>query len=275
MDEVDLYLPKCQLTSALRLDDALESMGINKVFRSGEADLSRISSAGPLSVDAVMHETFINVDEEGSEAASATGGLVFIGEGSGVRQFKANHPFLFLIRDNVNGMILFLGRIVNPTEAQAASDTGDVKRGELRDNRHAEPGARSADDSTRRQFYEKLAALGTITEPYQRAAFHSAIQEANEVVRDLSLSEELPITESNIVRSFILTQTGSRAMKAIGTVTTRNYVYCMSKDKKFSFLESLWLAMFAARGLAAEDCAAKLRRTLSRSLAASNGLARY
>jgi serpin B len=59
-----------------------------------------------------VHKGFVEVNEEGTEAAAATG--VVVGETSAPPAFVADHPFLFLIRDNVTGSVLFVGRIVNP-----------------------------------------------------------------------------------------------------------------------------------------------------------------
>ena len=71
----------------------------------------------PLKISEVVHKAFVEVNEEGTEAAAATGvvhrhGLAIVVEEFPV--FRADHPFLFLIRDNRSGSILFLGRVVNP-----------------------------------------------------------------------------------------------------------------------------------------------------------------
>jgi serpin B len=73
------------------------------------------------SISAAIHKAYIDVDEEGTEAAAATAIMMV---GSAMRQapppppivFRADHPFLFLIRDNSTGAILFLGRLTDPTK---------------------------------------------------------------------------------------------------------------------------------------------------------------
>ncbi|XP_022255141.1 serpin B3-like isoform X2 [Limulus polyphemus] len=106
---VSVDLPKFDLTYEKELSPFLQSLGLTKLFKSGQSDLSGISSKNDLSVSKIKHKAVIEVNEEGSEAAAATGVLVF-GTSLGPT-FYADHPFLFIIRDNISGMILFLGRV--------------------------------------------------------------------------------------------------------------------------------------------------------------------
>jgi serpin B len=113
--EVLVYLPRFKLTSQFQLAEVLKAMGITRAFTPGEADLSGMSSEEQLFLSAVIHKAFVDVNEEGTEAAAATGIAVkataAIAEPP---QFRADHPFVFLIWDNRTGSILFLGRLVNP-----------------------------------------------------------------------------------------------------------------------------------------------------------------
>ena len=90
---------------------------MTRLFEPGEADLSGIAMQEGLYVSAVLHKAFVAVDERGTEAAAATAVLVaptaapIQGEAA---EFRADHPFLYLIRDNRTGSVLFLGRVVNP-----------------------------------------------------------------------------------------------------------------------------------------------------------------
>ena len=92
-------------------------MGMSKVFQAGQADLSGIHVGGePLWLGPVLHRAVVNVDEKGTRAAAVTlGGGTFVGpvvpDG---RIFRADHPFIFLIRDTRTGAILFLGRLMKP-----------------------------------------------------------------------------------------------------------------------------------------------------------------
>jgi serpin B len=90
-------------------------MGMRDAF-SQQADFSGMNGRKDLFISAVIHKAYIDVNEEGTEAAAATGivvGITAVPPPPPV--FRADHPFLFLIRDNNSGSILFLGRVTNPT----------------------------------------------------------------------------------------------------------------------------------------------------------------
>jgi serpin B len=113
--EVRVYLPRFKLDSQFQLAEVLKAMGMTRVFTPGEAELTGMSSEEELYVSAVIHKAFVDVNEEGTEAAAATGVEVKSAEAiEGPAVFRADHPFVFLIRDNRTGGILFLGRLVNP-----------------------------------------------------------------------------------------------------------------------------------------------------------------
>ncbi|MCK4307062.1 serpin family protein [candidate division WOR-3 bacterium] len=110
--EVTIYLPKFKMTSEFRLEEVLASMGMPDAF-SGQADFSGMIGRKELFISAVIHKAFVDVNEEGTEAAAAT--AVVMAKGTvPVFRFRADHPFIFLIRDISSGSILFLGRVVNP-----------------------------------------------------------------------------------------------------------------------------------------------------------------
>ncbi len=113
--EVRVFLPRFTSTSRFRLAEVLRSMGMTRLFTPGEADLTGMSREGGLSLSAVIHEAVVDVNEEGTEAVAATGSDVKSAED--LREpatFRADHPFVFLIQDNRSGIILFLGRQVDP-----------------------------------------------------------------------------------------------------------------------------------------------------------------
>ena len=114
--KVDLSLPRFKLSHSLALNDSLQQMGMADMFKADKADLSGITG-GPndLYVSSVLQKVFVEVNEEGSEAAAAA---TAIGVGRGCtppRMFHVDHPFLFIIRDKPTGMILFQGRVVDPS----------------------------------------------------------------------------------------------------------------------------------------------------------------
>jgi serpin B len=115
--EVIVSVPKFKMTSQFSLASVLRSMGMTDAF-SGNADFSGINGQRNLFISAVIHKAYVDVNEEGTEAAAATAvtmKLTSIGP-SRTPVFKADHPFMFLIRDNHSQSILFIGRVMNPND---------------------------------------------------------------------------------------------------------------------------------------------------------------
>ena len=113
--EVVVFVPKFKMTSQFSLASVLKSMGMKDAF-SSDADFSGINGKKDLFISAVIHKAYVEVNEEGTEAAAATGvvmRLTSVGPAE-IPVFRADHPFLFLIRDNLTGSILFIGRVANP-----------------------------------------------------------------------------------------------------------------------------------------------------------------
>jgi serpin B len=117
--EVIVFLPKFRTTAQFQLADTLKAMGMPSAFDANTADFSGMTGEKNLFISAVLHKAFVDVNEEGTEAAAATG-VVMMPMAARVNPepppiFRADHPFVFLIRDNRTGAILFLGRIIDPT----------------------------------------------------------------------------------------------------------------------------------------------------------------
>ncbi|MHC4585111.1 MAG: serpin family protein [Planctomycetota bacterium] len=113
--EVVVSVPKFKMTSEFDLASVLKSMGMTDAF-SSNANFSGINGQRDLFISAVIHKAYVDVNEEGTEAAAATAvtmKLTSVMPGR-IPVFKADHPFLFLIRDNDSGSILFIGRVMNP-----------------------------------------------------------------------------------------------------------------------------------------------------------------
>jgi serpin B len=115
--EVVVSLPKFKTTCEYSLKGPLEALGLKKAFGS-TADFSGMNGKSrDLFLTAVVHKAFVDVNEEGTEAAAATAVVVTLSAAMPVRaEFRADHPFVFLIRDTRTDSVLFLGRIVNPTK---------------------------------------------------------------------------------------------------------------------------------------------------------------
>ena len=112
--EVNVYLPRFTMTSQFQMNEVLKSMGMPSAFTPDAADFSGMDGKRDLFISAVIHKAFVDVNEEGTEAAAATGVVVGLTSVQITPEFRADHPFLFLIRDNRTGAILFVGRMVNP-----------------------------------------------------------------------------------------------------------------------------------------------------------------
>lgn len=114
--QVEIYLPRFTLESSFNLGKTLEAMGMPDAFLPYLADFSGIDGGQDLFVSSVLHKAWGQVNEAGTEAAAATViGVVTSGiTADGPQVFRADHPFLFLIRDTQTGSVLFLGRLTNP-----------------------------------------------------------------------------------------------------------------------------------------------------------------
>ena len=110
--KVDTLFPKFKMTSRFDLSSKLQNLGMKKAFR--DADFSGMDGTRELYLSAVFHKAFVEVNEEGTEAAAATGAVVGLRSIRRGPSFRADHPFLFLIRDKATGSILFLGRYARP-----------------------------------------------------------------------------------------------------------------------------------------------------------------
>ncbi|XP_052703943.1 leukocyte elastase inhibitor-like [Crassostrea angulata] len=115
-EDVIVSIPKFKLESSFQLDKVLGGMGITDIF-SRKADFGAMMKNPPdgTHVSDVIHKAFVEVNEEGTEAAAATAVMMrFMCMPLEPMVFKADHPFLFLIRDNSTGTVLFIGRFLKP-----------------------------------------------------------------------------------------------------------------------------------------------------------------
>ncbi len=112
---VSLSLPKFTLTGqSVSLSAALQALGMTDAFVDGKADFSPMSTSEPLHIDDVVHQAYVRVDENGTEAAAATG--VGIGDlAIAELAVNVNRPFFFVLRDIPTGAALFVGRVMDPT----------------------------------------------------------------------------------------------------------------------------------------------------------------
>jgi serpin B len=115
--EVNLSMPKFTVNSEFSLNQALSDLGMPAAFSDSEADFSGMDGARDLYISDVVHKAFVSVDEAGTEAAAATGVVMSTTAMTlEIKEMKIDHPFIFFIRDNPTGTILFMGRVMNPVE---------------------------------------------------------------------------------------------------------------------------------------------------------------
>jgi len=114
-EQVEIFLPKFTVEASFNLGKTLAAMGMSDAFTPFVADFSGIDGGQDLYVSFVVHKAWGQVNEAGTEAAGATV-IGIVGTVIGFQPvFRANHPFLFLIRDTQTGSVLFLGRLTNPS----------------------------------------------------------------------------------------------------------------------------------------------------------------
>jgi serpin B len=122
-ERIIVTFPRFKITQQFELSSTLESLGMKQAFQPGTADFSAITGDKSLFISAAIHKAYIDVDENGTEAAAAT--AVMMSMATAMRPFtpppppivfRADHPFLFLIRDNSTNAILFIGRLTDPTK---------------------------------------------------------------------------------------------------------------------------------------------------------------
>ncbi|XP_058412585.1 serpin B4-like isoform X1 [Diceros bicornis minor] len=111
---VDLCLPRFQVEESYDLRDTLMSMGMVDAFSPQDANFLGMAESWGLFVSKIVHKSFVEVNEEGTEATAATGVVVVERTSPIYESFHCNHPFLFFIKHNKTNSILFLGRVSSP-----------------------------------------------------------------------------------------------------------------------------------------------------------------
>ena len=111
-----LSMPRFKVDTALSLKTALGALGMTDAFQDGVADFSGIDGRRDIVLSAVIHQAMIAVDEQGTEAAAATAVIGGVTGGAVVDPLVVDRPFIYAIRDNATGTILFLGRVLDPSK---------------------------------------------------------------------------------------------------------------------------------------------------------------
>lgn len=115
--ETLLFLPRFKVETGYDLVAPFKALGMNEAFQAGMADFSGMGyKKGGLSISQIKHKAFADVNEEGTEAAAATAVEMKVTCVPRYPVFRADHPFIFIIRDSRTGSILFIGRLADPSE---------------------------------------------------------------------------------------------------------------------------------------------------------------
>ncbi|KAM5292100.1 serpin I2 [Ctenodactylus gundi] len=122
-EEVEISLPRLNIEQKLNVKEALYSLNITEIF-SGGCDLSGITDSSDVYISQVMQKVFLEINEDGGEATTSTGIHIPVIMSLTQTQFTANHPFLFIMKNNPTGSILFMGKVTNP-------DTPKMKRRDM------------------------------------------------------------------------------------------------------------------------------------------------
>ncbi|MBU0980073.1 MAG: serpin family protein, partial [Nanoarchaeota archaeon] len=118
--KVSVFIPKFKFETKYFMADDLKEMGMPSAFDlpvrfGGPADFSGMTNDKDLSITEVIHQAFVEVNEEGTEAAAATGVVIGTTSAGDSLVFMADHPFIFIIQQRDSGNILFMGRVTDPT----------------------------------------------------------------------------------------------------------------------------------------------------------------
>lgn len=119
VDTTDVFMPKFELQYEVKMNEMLKSMGMQQAFDRNGANFSNINPSIKMFISEVRHKSFVQVDEEGTEAGAVTSvGLQPTSAGPKVRTLRFNRPFVFVIRERTSGTILFMGKVNDPSQVR-------------------------------------------------------------------------------------------------------------------------------------------------------------
>lgn len=113
--DVAITLPRFSMRSRFDLADTFSELGMPSAFDEQQADFSNMTEDASLYISKIIHEAVIELDEQGTTAAAFTGVVMTVSSFQETPEFTADHPFVFAIRDDLTGAILFMGRLADPS----------------------------------------------------------------------------------------------------------------------------------------------------------------
>ncbi|KAI4464503.1 serine protease inhibitor serpin [Holotrichia oblita] len=116
LENVEVFLPKFKLETSMDLKQPLQDIGLGNIFGEKANFSQMLNSQMPLTISKVLQKTFIDINENGTEAASATSVIMRVRRSLDLHHhtFLANRPFMFYVIDSASSMLLFLGKLINP-----------------------------------------------------------------------------------------------------------------------------------------------------------------
>lgn len=113
-ESLNIHLPKFRFEYEKSLNEILSTLGMAIAFSPGDANFSKINPSFELFISEVKHKTFVEVNEEGTEAAAVTSVTITLTSIGPSNLFEANRPFLFLIKENTSNALIFMGKVALP-----------------------------------------------------------------------------------------------------------------------------------------------------------------
>jgi serpin B len=241
--EIDVFLPKFEMTSEYTLKDPLMDLGMVQAF--GDADFSGMNGGyEPLQISEVLHKAFVKVDEEGTEAAAATAVVIrnYSG-GPDTPIFRADHPFIFLIKERSTDSILFMGKLEDPDGTPVSEDGPSEGTRELDDKNATEEGIADISDSINQlgiDLYQLLAGTdNTFISPYSIFSALSMVYEGAKGNTAKQMADILHLLGNDSVRqgSFARIQKMLSNGSAEYNLSTANRIW---PDINYPFLQTYY-----------------------------------
>ncbi|KAF5178382.1 Serpin-zx [Thalictrum thalictroides] len=111
----EFRIPKFKISFGFEAAEVLKGLGLVSPFSGGLSEMVDSPAGQNLYVSSIFHKSFIEVNEEGTEAAAASAGVIKLRSMQMIVDFVADHPFMFVIREDLTGVVLFVGHVLNPT----------------------------------------------------------------------------------------------------------------------------------------------------------------
>ncbi|KAL5705080.1 NADH:ubiquinone reductase (H(+)-translocating) [Ranunculus cassubicifolius] len=111
----EFRIPKFKISFGFEASELLKGLGLAAPFSGGLTEMVDSPMGQNLYVSSIFHKSFIEVNEEGTEAAAASAGVIMMRSMPMTLDFVADHPFMFLIREDLTGVVVFIGHVLNPT----------------------------------------------------------------------------------------------------------------------------------------------------------------